>query len=122
MRRSGLRPVVVEELRCRHRRLPFAAITDEIEKLRAVERAYQTGNEELDRLQRSLVSAHPGHLVVFPPLPMGTWARLPEGWQTDKEWKLTLLKPPIPGDLTGAAAVSVSLAQQMVSKCPASSI
>jgi hypothetical protein len=102
--------------------LPFAAITDEIEKLRAVERAYQHGNEELDRLQRFLVSAHPGHLVVFPPLPMGTWARLPEGWQTEKEWKLTLLKPPIPGDLKGAAAVSVSLAQQMVSKCPASSI
>jgi hypothetical protein len=116
-RSMGCLPSVTEEALpwCRK---PHPALRDaEIAQLRLVEAEYQRGNEELDRVQRALVGAHPGHLVLYPGLPPGTWCRLPVGWHClapGTPVTLTPLWPPIPLDVKGPVGVSLGLAREMV--------
>lgn len=96
------------------KRLPFAAITDEIERLRATEREWQAGSSRLDLLQRGLMSVHPGNLVILMGLPGESWAPLPEGWQTSRSLTLIPRQPPVPLAITGPVAISEALARAMV--------
>jgi hypothetical protein len=95
-------------------RLPFAKITDEIEKLRSIESHMVRESIRMDRLQRALTAAHPGHLVILVGMPPGSWARLPVGWQTMAQLSLTPQWPPVPRDIKGATAVAVDLAETIV--------
>jgi hypothetical protein len=97
-------------------RLPFAKITDEIEQLRSVEEYMVRESQRMDRLQRGLVSAHPGHLVILAGMPPAMWARLPVGWQTMARLSLTPQKPPVPRNIKGAVAVSADLAEEIVKR------
>lgn len=95
-------------------RRPFAEITDEIEQLRSAETHMERESIRVDRLQRGLVSAHPGHLVILAGLPPGTWGRLPVGWQTMPQVSLTPQLPPIPRNVKGAIVVATDLAERIV--------
>lgn len=61
----------------------------EIAELRALEAEMQRGQLDMDRLQRDLIAAHPGNLVIFGWMPAGTWAELPPMWQSSAELRLT---------------------------------
>lgn len=92
------------------------SVAEEIKALRRLEADIVRANTGLDRLQRDLVGAHPGNLVIFGFMPPGTWAYLPEGWQGLSELPLTPRFGLPPGDVRGAVAVSVDVAEGIVGR------
>lgn len=97
-------------------RRPSRKATEEIKHLRAVEAHMARESIRMDRLQRDLVGAHPGNLVILVGLPPGSWAPLPVGWQTMQQLSLTPRWPPVPLGIKGAIAVAADLAETIVTR------
>lgn len=90
------------------------AMERELDELVSFERRMQRESERMDRLQRALLSAHPGNLVILVGLPPMTWMPLPFGWQTQRELRGAPQWAPVPEDVKGPVAVSADLAQAIV--------
>jgi hypothetical protein len=85
----------------------------EIFVLRKIEADLETASRDLDRLSIALLG-WPRNIVVTQFLPAGTWAELPDGWQTMTQLPLYLLIgiPPWKGQKT--VGVSRETALRMI--------
>lgn len=90
------------------------SVRDEIAALRELEALHDRENVRLGRLQNALMLAHPGDLRVMTQFPEGSWARLPDGWQSATELRVSLEWGSVPRGIRGQVGVSEAVADRIV--------